>query len=94
MIPFGLLFIGFSLYITIFHKHNATAEDRYSLVDIVDSREESDLLNDIYGSRNVNIDGKDISGIPGTSVAFCPYCGVKVEGNFDFCPRCGKKLPD
>jgi hypothetical protein len=24
---------------------------------------------------------------------FCPYCGAKVQGDFEFCNACGKKLP-
>lgn len=94
MIPFGLIFIGFAIYNAIYHHHNATAEDRYSVVDIVDSSEESDPLNKKYGSKkNVKETDTD-SNTSGTSVEYCPYCGKPVEGDFDFCPKCGKKLPD
>lgn len=89
MVPFGLIFVGMAVYQAIYHSRNATAEDRYSIVDIVDSDEESDPMNVRYGRES----GAS-NNVPGTSVAFCPYCGSAVEGNFDFCPKCGKKLPD
>ena len=93
MIPFGLLFIGLSIYTAIYHHHNATSEDRYSVIDIVDSNEESDPLNEKYGRQKHNAD-TETDNFHGTSVAYCPYCGKPVEGEFDFCPGCGRKLPD
>lgn len=92
MIPFGLLFIGIAIYQAIYHYYNATSDDRYSLVDIVDSDEETDPLNEKY-SHKVDRGNKSDS-IKGTSVAYCPYCGKPVDGDFDFCPKCGNKLPD
>lgn len=95
MIPFGLIFIGISVYSAIYNHRNATSEDRYSLMDIVDSDEESDPLNEKYGrQKNTAQAVRNTTGTPGTSVSYCPYCGAKVEGDFDFCPKCGKKLPD
>ena len=25
---------------------------------------------------------------------FCPYCGTKINDDFEFCPKCGRKLPE
>ena len=25
---------------------------------------------------------------------FCPYCGMKINENFEYCPKCGRKLPE
>lgn len=94
MIPFGLIFIVFAIYQAVYHHHNATSEDRYSVIDIVDSEEESDPLNEKYGRQEKPAQTVGPEGIPGTSVAYCPYCDKPVEGDFDFCPKCGKKLPD
>ena len=91
MIPFGLLFIGFAIYNAVYHFKNATSEERNSIIDIVDSEEESDPLNRKYGRKE---SGGTTENVPGTSVAFCPYCGTQVDGKFDYCPKCGKKLPD
>lgn len=94
MVPFGLIFIGISVYQAIYHSHNATAEDRYSLIDIVDSDEERDPLNEKYGRKTVSESMDSSDNISGNSVDYCPYCGKPVNGDFDFCPKCGKKLPD
>ena len=93
MIPFGVLFIGFVLYNLGYNYHNATSEDRYSVVDIVDEDEEPDPLNEKY-SRAKDIEELNKDDASGTKASFCPYCGEPVNGTFDFCPKCGKKLPD
>ncbi len=90
MIPFGIVFVAFSVYIAFYHGHNATSEDRYSLLDIVDENEEADPLNEKYGRKKpdaAKASDEDSSG------GFCPYCGKAVKGDFDFCPGCGKSLP-
>lgn len=94
MVPFGLIFIGMAIYSAVYHNHNATSEDRYSLIDIVDEDEEPDPLNEKYGRKSADRKKDTNENIPGTSVAYCPYCGKTVDGDFDFCPKCGKKLPD
>lgn len=76
MVPFGLIFVGLGIYMGVYSLKNATSEERYSIVDIVDEDEEGDPLNRKYGKK------KD----------FCPYCGERVDEDFDFCPKCGKKL--
>jgi len=30
---------------------------------------------------------------PTGETGFCPYCGQKVEADFEFCPKCGRRLP-
>lgn len=30
----------------------------------------------------------------GKSAAYCPYCGARVQGDYEFCAACGRKLPD
>ena len=93
MIPFGILVIGLSLYSAFYNYHNATSEDRYSVLDIVDENEEPDPLNEKYG-RARDIEEFSSNDASGTKASFCPYCGEPVNGTFDFCPKCGKKLPD
>ena len=92
MLPFGLLFVGFAIVNTVYHYHNATAEDRYSVVDVVDSGEEPDPLNEKYGKAAGKRAGTEDR--PGTGAAYCPFCGRPVDGDFEFCPKCGRKLPD
>ena len=45
---------------------------------IVDDDEESDPLNERCGGENM----------------FCPYCGTKINEDFEYCPKCGKRLPE
>ncbi len=92
MVPFGLIFVGIALYGAYYNYKNATSENRYSVIDIVDGEEEPDPLNEMYGSKKaINQQNMDESG---TSVTFCPYCGTGVQSKFDFCPKCGKQLPN
>lgn len=81
MIPFGLLFIGFAIYIAVYNGHNASSKDRYSIIDIVDDEEESDPHNEKYERG----EEKNL---------YCPYCGRKIDSDYEFCPKCGKKLPE
>lgn len=92
MIPFGVFFIIFAICGAVYSYKNATSDNRYSIVDIVDESEESDPLNQKYGKKHSSNQTPDKK--KGNSVAFCPYCGVKVELAFDFCPSCGNRLPD
>ncbi|GFN36137.1 zinc ribbon domain-containing protein [Tepidimicrobium xylanilyticum] len=92
MIPFGLIFVCMAIYNVIYHHHNATSENRYSIVDIVDGKEERDPLNEKYGKKaSANQAIYDQNGI---GAAYCPYCGASVDLEFNFCPKCGEKLPN
>ena len=89
----GVCFTAYGIFITVYNFKNATGEHRYSEYDIVDGKEEPDPLNQRFGaSLNDNFFAQNEGN--GTSAAFCPYCGVKTNRDFDFCPKCGKKLPD
>ena len=93
MIPFGLLFIGFSIYSATYHHHNATSEDRYSLIDIVDAEEESDPLNELYGRQRKPEPASLPRDAAEGGALYCPYCGSLAQDDFEFCPKCGKPLP-
>lgn len=94
MIPFGLCFVALAIYQAVYHKHNATAEDRYSVIDIVDENEEPDPLNNQYGKTLTPDSGIYYDYTPDTGTEYCPYCGKPTEGDFTFCPKCGRKLPE
>lgn len=94
MIPFGILFVGFAVYQAVYHNHNATSDDRYSMFDIVDSDEEADPLNEKYACQKGNDSFNEENDTLETSMEYCPYCGKQVAADFKFCPKCGKGLPD
>ena len=83
---FGLCFIGMGVYNLIYHSKNASADaqDRDSLLEIVDSDEED--------GRSAA--GEDIAAepAPGESAAYCPWCGARIKTGFLYCPKCGRKL--
>lgn len=83
---FGLLFIGAGVANAIYHYRNYKGKERYSIVDIVDSKEEGDPAN----PQTVH----DASPDPGSSPAgrYCTECGRRLDGDFKFCPGCGRDL--
>jgi RNA polymerase subunit RPABC4/transcription elongation factor Spt4 len=36
--------------------------------------------------------GTAVSGVHRGKSRRCPYCGRRLEDDFDFCPRCGKRI--
>ena len=87
MAPFGLVVVGVSIVNAIYNFKNATGKNRYSEYDITENGEETDPLNEMFGEkRNYDSD-------PQTENRFCPYCGQRVEADFEFCNVCGKRLP-
>lgn len=92
---FGVIFIGIAVYEAVYNYRNATSKNRYSTIDIVDSCEEGDPLNEKYGRNTVkNTPAVQMNGVQDTSETnFCPYCGKKVGEAHSFCSGCGKKLP-
>lgn len=87
---FGVIFIAVAAVQAIYNFKNATGKNRYSAFDITDENEEPDPLNERFGSYDelgkFTFDSKADS-------KFCPYCGTRVEEDFEFCNKCGKKLP-
>jgi len=92
---FGVIFIGIAIFEAVYNYKNATSENRYSAMDIVDSREEPDPLNEKYGRKTVqNTPDPVTASKPDTAETnYCPYCGKKAEADHAFCSGCGKKLP-
>lgn len=86
MLLFGICWTGIAISKTVYSFKNANSRNRHSVFDIVDSQEEPDPLNTRFKTAP--------SDRPGTTVAFCPYCGTQVDAAFDYCSACGKKLPD
>ena len=87
MAVFGILWTAVAVITTVYNFKNATGKNRYSAFDITDSDEEPDPLNERFGERD-NTENEET----GENI-YCPYCGVKLEGDFKFCNKCGEKLP-
>lgn len=84
---FGVVFVIIAIVGVVYNYKNATGKNRYSTYDIVDGDEEPDPLNERFGNPSPKMPQ---SG----EIAFCPYCGNKIEGDYLYCNRCGKQLPE
>lgn len=81
---FGIFFVTVAIAMGIYNFKNATSKNRYSSFDITEDGEEDDPLNQKFGNTGKNYGGKS---------AFCPYCGAKVDSDYEFCNKCGRRLP-
>jgi len=88
---FGIIFIIVGIVQTFYHFNNATGTNRFSKYDIMDSSEESDPLQEVFG-KNRNSETTTSNLDNSESFSFCPYCGIKINSDFEFCQKCGKKL--
>ena len=74
---------------TVYSFKIAKSKNRYSSFDIVDSREETDPLNEKYGdgSYKSHVENRE-SG----ESNFCPYCGSRIESDHLYCKNCGRRV--
>lgn len=86
---FGIIFIIMAAVSAVYNLKNATGKNRYSAYDITEDGEEVDPWNERFGEKRDYNQQK----VSSTRSKFCPYCGVRVEGDFAYCHKCGKKLP-
>ena len=86
---FGIIFVIMAVVSAVYNFKNATSKNRYSAYDITEEGEEPDPWNERFrGNRDYT------QPMPNSNESkFCPYCGVRVEGDFAYCNKCGKKLP-
>lgn len=88
---FGICWTCIAIATTVYNFKNATNKIRYSEFDITDEFEESDPLNERFGSRNES--RETILNGEKRKSRYCPYCGTAVKDNYEFCNNCGKRLP-
>lgn len=88
---FGVIFIIIAVTTAVYNFKNATGKNRYSSFDITDGGEEPDPFNERFGNSAFSQHNR-YSYREGNS-KYCPYCGAKVQSDFEFCQNCGKKLP-
>ena len=86
---FGLIFVAIAIVNTVYNFKNATGKNRYSSFDITEDGEEADPWNERFGEKRENTNRVDLSA----DSKYCPYCGAKVQKDFEFCNQCGKRLP-
>lgn len=86
---FGVLFVVMGIVNLVYNFKNATGENRFSMFDITDGKEEPDPLETyLKKSRGSNDSENRVS----EEVMYCPYCGNRAGSNHDYCSKCGRKL--
>lgn len=88
---FGVLFIIMGIVQAVYNYKNATGKDRYSLLDITDSKEEGDP-SDNWIKDNINNEITEQEENPDIDFNYCPYCGTKLMDEYVYCPKCGKEI--
>lgn len=104
MVGFGVIFILIGLGQAFYNFYNAGSRERMSTFDITTPGEEGDPIARAMGYEKTPPPRKRMSPqpfppkenapenkrrIPGE---FCPFCGEKVQDDFDYCPKCGKDI--
>ena len=61
------------------------------------------IVNAVYNFKNATgknryseydiTENRNYDSVSQTENRFCPYCGQRVEADFEFCNVCGKRLP-
>ena len=75
MAPFGIIFVVLAIVLAVYSFRNATAKNRYSVIDIVDDSEEPDPLNQRHADQKFCAHcGKRLP----ENANFCPSCGEKI----------------
>lgn len=96
---FGILFTLCGVANAVYSFRNATAKNRYSMVDITDSDSEADPLNEIYagspgaaqaGSAEERYVAEEVSGGAGPNAS--DSAGTPHGRRKQFCPYCGMKV--
>ncbi len=76
---FGVCFVGMGIYQAAYalKNTNKNEEERYSVMEIVETVEEEkgNPTGNVYMSPNSS---------------YCPFCGAPLQADFKFCPKCGK----
>ena len=73
---FGIVFIGLGAFTAVYHLRNAAAQNRSSIVDIVDENEEPDPLNRRFGEKRFcPYCGEALP----ENARFCPGCGREID---------------
>jgi hypothetical protein len=91
---FGVIFVVLAVISAIYNFTNAAGKERMSAFDVTTGDEEGDPVARAFGhSAPKSVDrGQSSAGPTRFEGDFCPYCGHKLEGDFDYCPKCGRDV--
>lgn len=91
---FGIIFVVMAIGMVAYSFYNALARNRMSTFDVTRPGEETDPIATALGhSASAQSSPKKHDHTPRQFEGeFCPYCGTKLQDDFDFCPKCGKDI--
>ena len=88
---FGVVFVVMAIAGIAYNFYNATQKNRMSSFDITTGNEESDPIAKALGHSS-DTKPSENSAPRKFEGDFCPFCGTKVNADFDYCPKCGKDI--
>lgn len=89
---FGVVFVILGIAQAAYHLKNAKGRDRFSLIDIVDKKEEGDPSDRWISNEMTSVDNDPTDDLDSGQFNFCPYCGTKLDTAYMYCPKCGKSV--
>ncbi|MCK5812131.1 MAG: zinc ribbon domain-containing protein [Clostridiales bacterium] len=89
---FGVIFVFIGIFQVIYHLKNLKGKERFSLYDIVDSKEEDDTTNRWITNDAVMGDNEPNINSNKHDYSFCPYCKHELDNDDKYCPNCGREL--
>lgn len=94
LVLFGIIFVVMAIGMVAYSFYNALARNRMSSFDVTRPNEETDPIATALGhSPSPQSSTKEEKhGSRRFEGEFCPYCGTKLQDDFDFCPKCGKDI--
>jgi hypothetical protein len=88
---FGLVVILAGIVDALFNFYNAFGRNRFSALDATAAGEEPDPFAAMIG-REPRTPTPVKAGPRQHPGETCPFCGLKVQGVYDYCPHCGKDI--
>jgi hypothetical protein len=89
---FGVIFVIVGIAQAAYHLKNAKGKERFSIMDIVDKKEEGDPADRWISNEIASGDDTSFDDLESGQFNYCPYCGEKLDTAYMYCPKCGKSV--
>jgi hypothetical protein len=76
----------------VYNFVNFRNRNRMSTLDVTTGQEESDPIATMLGHDRAAGKARTPGAQRHIEGDFCPYCGARLEKDFEFCPKCGKDV--
>jgi hypothetical protein len=89
---FGVCFVLIGIGQMVYNFTNATRDNRFSSMDLVDEEEEPDPLNEMFGREGPSDLDHATPMVAVSKARFVHTAGAGLEPDFEFCPKCGRDI--